>query len=160
NPFWTLFAPSNEEDPRGLVGEVSTALGLPELAIGGALIDGEYLASRVRRYLVQHPYIRTLTINAFNPGRAVVLGEMLLDLQKESAFAQLCYDIRLFVPDPEAPGVGEELAALLKTEGGTSAREADAFSTPSTNHLYPKLRVAVRSTADFRGAPDCHSAHL
>lgn len=22
NPFWTLFAPSNEEDPRGLVGEV------------------------------------------------------------------------------------------------------------------------------------------
>ena len=110
NPFWTLFAASNEEDPRGLVGEVCSALGLPEPAIGGALIDGAYLASRVRRYLVQHPYVRTLTINAFNPGRAGVLGDMLLELQKEPAFADLRYDIRLFVPDPDAPGVGEEIA--------------------------------------------------
>ena len=160
NPFWTLFAPSNEEDPRGLVGEVCSALGLPEPAIGGALIDGSYLASRVRRYLVQHPYVRTLTINAFNAGRAAVLAEMLLDLQKDPVFAQLRYNIRLFVPDADAPGVGEEIAALLTTEGGTTAREADAFSTPSESHLYPKLRVAVRSTNDFRTAPDAHGAHL
>jgi hypothetical protein len=160
NPFWTLFAPSNEEDPRGLVGEVCTALGLPEPAIGGALIDGAYLASRVRRYLVQHPYVRTLTINAFNAGRAAVLGEMLLELQKDPVFAQLRYDIRLFVPDADASGVGEAIAALLTTEGGTTAREADAFSTPADSHLYPKLRVAVRSTKDFRADPDAHSAHL
>ncbi|UQA57109.1 methylation-associated defense system ATP-binding protein MAD8 [Polyangium aurulentum] len=160
NPFWTLFAPSNEEDPRGLVGEVCTALGLPEPAIGGALIDGAYLASRVRRYLVQHPYVRTLTINAFNAGRAAVLGEMLLELQKDPVFAQLRYDIRLFVPDPDAPGVGEEIAALLTTDGGTTAREADAFSTPAENHLHPKLRVAVRSTQDFRTNPEGHAAHL
>jgi DNA phosphorothioation-dependent restriction protein DptH len=160
NPFWTLFAPSNEEDPRGLVGEVCTALGLPEPAIGGALIDGAYLASRVRRYLVQHPYVRTLTINAFNPGRAGVLGDMLLELQKEPAFADLRYDIRLFVPDPDAPGVGEEIAALLTTDGGTAAREADAFSVPAETHLHPKLRLAVRSTSDFRTSPDTHAAHL
>lgn len=160
NPFWTLFAPSNEEDPRGLVGEVCTALGLPEPAIGGALIDGAYLASRVRRYLVQHPYVRTLTINAFNPGRAGVLGDMLLELQREPAFADLRYDIRLFVPDPDAAGVGEEIAALLTTDGGTSAREADAFSIPSTTHLYPKLRFAVRATKDFRNSPETHAAHL
>jgi DNA phosphorothioation-dependent restriction protein DptH len=160
NPFWTLFAPSNEEDPRGLVGEVCSALGLPEPAIGGALIDGPYLASRVRRYLVQHPYVRTLTINAFNPGRASVLGDMLLDLQKESAFADLRYDIRLFVPDPDAPGVGEEIAALLTTDGGTAAREADAFSIPAETHLHPKLRFAVRATKDFRTSPEAHAAHL
>jgi len=159
NPFWTLFAPSNEEDPRGLVGEVCNALGLPEPAIGGALIDGAYLASRVRRYLVQHPYVRTLTINAFNPGRAAVLGEMLLELQKDPVFAELRYDIRLFVPEPDASGVGEELTALLSPEG-TTAHEADAFSTPAASHLYPKLRVAIRSTKDFRAAPDAHSAHL
>jgi hypothetical protein len=159
-PFWTLFAPSNEEDPRGLVGEVCSALGLPEPAIGGALIDGEYLASRVRRYLVQHPYVRTLTINAFNPGRAGVLGDMLLELQKEAAFANLRYDIRLFVPDPDAPGVGEEIAALLTTDGGTAAREADAFSIPAETHLHPKLRFAVRATKDFRTSPETHAAHL
>lgn len=160
NPFWTLFAPSNEEDPRGLVGEVCSALGLPEPAIGGALIDGAYLASRVRRYLVQHPYIRTLTINAFNPGRAGVLGDMLLELQKESAFADLRYDLRLFVPDPDAPGVGEEIAALLTTDGVTVAREADAFSIPAETHLFPKLRFAVRATKDFRTSPETHAAHL
>lgn len=160
NPFWTLFAPSNEEDPRGLVGEVCSALGLPEPAIGGALIDGKYLASRVRRYLVQHPYVRTLTINAFNPGRAGVLGDMLLELQKESAFADLRYDIRLFVPDPDAPGVGDEIAALLTPDGGTNTREADAFSIPAETHLHPKLRFAVRSTKDFRISPDTHAAHL
>ncbi len=160
NPFWTLFAPSNEEDPRGLVGEVCSSLGLPEPAIGGALIDGAYLASRVRRYLVQHPYVRTLTINAFNPGRAGVLGDMLLELQKEPAFADLRYDIRLFVPDPDAPGVGEEIAALLRADGGTSAREADAFSVPAETHLYPKLRFAVRATKDFRSTPETHAAHL
>jgi len=160
NPFWTMFAPSNEEDPRGLVGEVCSALSLPEPAIGGALIDGAYLASRVRRYLVQHPYVRTLTINAFNPGRAGVLGDMLLELQKESAFADLRYDLRLFVPDPDAPGVGEEIAALLTTDGGTTAREADAFSIPAKTHLYPKLRFAVRATKDFRASPDTHAAHL
>jgi hypothetical protein len=160
NPFWTMFAPSNEEDPRGLVGEVCSALGLPEPAIGGALIDGAYLASRVRRYLVQHPYVRTLTINAFNPGRAGVLGDMLLELQKESAFADLRYDLRLFVPDPDAPGVGEEIATLLTTDGGTAAREADAFSIPARTHLHPKLRFAVRATKDFRTSPDTHAAHL
>jgi DNA phosphorothioation-dependent restriction protein DptH len=160
HPFWTLFAPSSEKDPRGLIGEVCTALGLPEPAIGGALIDGAYLASRAQRYLVQHPYVRTLTINAFNPGRAAILGEMLLELQKDPVFADLRYDLRLFVPDPDAPGVGEELAALLATDGGTTAREADAFSTPAANHIYPKLRVAVRATSDFRKSPETHSAHL
>ena len=160
NPFWTLFAASNEVDPRGLIGEVCSALALPEPAIGGALIDGAYLASRVRRYLVQHPYVRTLTINAFNPGRAGVLGDMLLELQKESAFADLRYDIRLFVPDPDAPGVGEGIATLLTTDGGTAAREADAFSTPAETHLHPKLRLAVRAAKDFRSSPETHAAHL
>ena len=160
NPFWTLFAASNEEDPRGLIGEVCSALALPEPAIGGALIDGAYLASRVRRYLVQHPYVRTLTINAFNPGRAGVLGDMLLELQKESAFADLRYDIRLFVPDPDAPGVGEGIATLLTTDGGTAAREADAFSAPAETHLHPKLRLAVRAAKDFRSSPETHAAHL
>ena len=109
---------------------------------------------------MQHPYVRTLTINAFNPGRAGALGDMLLELQKESAFADLRYDIRLFVPDPDGPGVGEEIAALLTSEGGTAAREADAFSIPAETHLHPKLRLGVRATKDFRISPETHAAHL
>ena len=72
HPYWTLYAPSSEEDPRGLVGTICAALGLPEPGIGGAMINGAYLAARVQRYLLQHPYVQTLAINAFNPGRASV----------------------------------------------------------------------------------------
>jgi hypothetical protein len=160
NQFWSLYAPAHETDPRGLVGEVCAATGLPEPAIGGALIDGAYLASRVQRYLAQHPYVRTLVVNAFNAGRATVLADMLLELQRRPAFADLRYDIRLFVPDPDTPGVGEALVSLLSPESGSAAREADAFVTPTESHLRPKLRLAIRATSEFRDAPEQHGAHI
>ena len=160
SPHWTLYAPANEPDPRGLLGEVCTALGLPEPAIGGAAIDGEALAARVQRYLVQHPYITTLVINAFNPGRAGVLADMLLGLQRQSVFEDIRYDVRLFVPDADAPGVGDGLADLLSPSGSQSGREADAFATPSGDHLHPKLALGVRSTSDFRANPERFAAHL
>lgn len=159
-PHWTLYAPAHEPDPRGLLGEVCAAFGLPEPGIGGAVIDGEALAARVQRYLVQHPYISTLAINAFNPGRAGVLAEMLLALQSQPVFEDIRYDVRLFVPDVDAPVVGEGLAELLSPSGSLSGREADAFATPSGDHLRPKLALAVRSTADFRAEPERFSAHL
>jgi DNA phosphorothioation-dependent restriction protein DptH len=159
-PHWTLYAPAHEPDPRGLLGEVCAAFGLPEPGIGGAVIDGEALAARVQRYLVQHPYISTLAINAFNPGRAGVLAEMLLALQSQPVFEDIRYDVRLFVPDADAPVVGEGLAELLSPSGSLSGREADAFATPSGDHLRPKLALAVRSTADFRAEPERFSAHL
>ncbi len=160
HPFWSLYAPVHEENPRGLVGEVCNGFGLPEPAIGGAAIDGAYLAMRVQRYLVQHPYVRTLVINAFNAGRAGVLAEMLLELQKQPAFVNLRYDVRLFVPDPDAPNVGEALSTLFSPTANVTAKEAGAFSTPTGSHLHPKLAVAVRPTREFRDNPTRHAAHL
>ncbi|MGB3790952.1 MAG: hypothetical protein WA949_23305, partial [Phormidesmis sp.] len=158
--LWTLYASTQEVDPRGLVGEVCTAFKLEETGIGGATIDGTYLASRLKRYLLQHPYIRTLTLNVFNPGRGAVLTETLLELQKCKEFADLSYDVRLFVPDPDAIGVGGDLFNLLLPTSSVSVKEADAFSTPSSNHLYPKLSLAVRSTQEFQSTPSEHLAHL
>ena len=160
NPFWSLYAATDEKDPRGLIGEVCAALGLPEPAIGGAAIDSAYLAARVQRYLVQHPYVETLTINAFNAGRAGALAEVLLALQRHPEFADLRYDIRLFVLDPASPSTGEALLDLLSPGSGTNAKEADAFSTPTDSHLHPKLRLAIRAIKEFRDAPDLHAAHL
>jgi len=159
-PHWTLYAPAHEPDPRGLIGEVCAAFGLPEPGIGGAAIDGASLATRVQRYLVQHPYISTLIINAFNPGRAGVLAQMLLALQRQPVFADIRYDLRLFVPDADAPGVGEGLAELLSPSGSLTGPQADAFATPSGDHLHPKLALGVRSTMDFRANPERFSAHL
>ncbi|MEA2562106.1 MAG: phosphorothioation-dependent restriction protein DptH [Acidobacteriota bacterium] len=157
HPFWALYAPATEEDPRGLLGDVCAALGLSEPAIGGAIITGEVLASRVERYLLQHPYVRTLTVNAFNPGRATVLADALTALQRQEAFRDLRYDLRLFVPDPDAPGVGEAIASLLSGEGSLAG---EAFSIPSGSHVFPKLIVAIRSTRDFRATPMRYRAHL
>ncbi|HSP14492.1 MAG TPA: ATP-binding protein [Thermoanaerobaculia bacterium] len=157
HPFWALYAPATEEDPRGLVGDVCAALGLPEPSIGGAIITGDILASRIERYLLQHPYVRTLTINAFNPGRATVLADSLTALQRQEAFRDLRYDLRLFVPDPDAPGVGDAITSLLADEGTLAG---EAFSIPSGNHVFPKLTVAIRSTRDFRAAPARYRAHL
>lgn len=157
HPFWALYAPATEEDPRGLLGDVCAALGLSEPSIGGATITGDVLASRVERYLVQHPYVRTLVINAFNPGRATVLADALTALQRQEVFRDLRYDLRLFVPDPDAPGVGEAITSLLSGEG---ALASEAFSIPSGSHVFPKLAVAIRSTQDFRAAPGRHRAHL
>lgn len=159
-PFWSLYAASDEDDPRGLVGEVCSVLGLPEPAIGGSLIDSGYLAARVQRYLIQHPYIRTLTINAFNAGRAAVLADMLVGMQKLPEFTDLRYDLRLFVLDPDIPNIGDALNELLSPDSSVSCREADAFSTPTESHLHPKLRLAIRSMDEFRKDPESNSAHL
>lgn len=160
NPFWSLYAAADEKDPRGLIGEVCAALAVPEPAIGGAAIDSAYMAARVLRYLIQHPYVSTLTINAFNAGRATALAEVLLALQRRTEFGDLRYDVRLFVADPAAPTTGEALLELLAPDSGTSAKEADAFSTPTESHLHPKLRLAIRSIKEFRDDPDSHAAHL
>lgn len=158
-PFWSVYAAADEPDPRGLVGELCATFGLSEPSIGGSTIDGAYLTSRVVRYLLQHPYVRTLTVNAFNAGRAGALADVLLALQRQPEFADLHYDVKLFVPDPAAPGTGDALLGLLTPDSGAGAKEADAFSTPDSP-LHPKLRLAIRSLQEFRDDPQAHAAHL
>lgn len=157
HPFWSLYAPATEQDPRGLLGEICAALGVAEPAISGAAITGEILADRIERYLVQHPYVSTLSINVFNPGRAQLLADALTFLQKGHTFTELRYDIRLFVSDPEAPGVGEAVEQLLSPSG---VDRIDAFSTSSGSHLFPKLNLAIHSIDHFRSSPDVYQAHL
>jgi DNA phosphorothioation-dependent restriction protein DptH len=160
NPFWSLYAPPSEEDIRGLLGEVCTLLGLPEPAISGESISAEVLEKRIARYLVQHPYVRTLNINAFNPGRAEVIAQTLLRLQKQEAFSDLHYDLRLFVPDPATPSVGEAVEALLTPSAASGAEGADIFALPGNSHLFPKLSLAIHKLTDFAAKPHAYRAHL
>ncbi len=159
-PFWSLYAPPGEADTHGLLGELCSALGLPEPSMSGETITPEVLAKRVSRYLVQHPYIRTLNINAFNPGHATMLAQVLLLLQKEEIFASLRYDLRLFVPDPSAPRVGEALEVLLTPNTSSSTEISDAFSIPGRSHLFPKLSLAVHALEAFYASPQAYRAHV
>ncbi len=160
HPFWAVYASSTEGDPRGLVAELCTAMGLPEPNIGSFTLNGHFLADRVRRYLVQHPYVHTLVLNCFNSGRGRLLADMLLELQREPDFRDLRYNLRLFVTDPDAPGAGEDLSELISPSSTLTVVEADAFATPTGNHLAPKLTFAVRDTADFRNKASDFPAHL
>jgi len=160
HPLWTVYGTASEVDPRGLIAELCTALGLPEPNVGSFSLDGSFLADRVRRYLVQHPYIQTLELNCFNAGRGSLLKDMLLELQKEADFCDLRYDLRLFVPDPDAPGCGDDLAELISPSSTLTAAEADAFATPTGNHLAPKLTFSVRDVAEFRTSASEFPAHL
>lgn len=160
NPFWSLYAAPTEEDTRGLLGEMCTLLGLAEPAMSGTAITAEVLAGRISRYLVQHPYIRTLSINAFNPGRAALLAEAILQLQKQESFAQLRYDLRLFVPDPAGPRVGEAIEVLLSPDAALHSDTIDAFVLPNRSHLFPKLSLAVHPLHAFYDQPEQYRAHL
>jgi hypothetical protein len=160
HPFWTVYVSSTEGDLRGLVAELCTALGLPEPNIGSFTLNGRFLADRTRRYLVQHPYVHTLILNCFNAGRGRLLADMLLELQKEPDFRDLRYNLRLFVPDPDAPGAGGDLSELISPSSTLTVVEADAFATPTGNHLSPKLTFSVRDIADFRNKAADFPAHL
>ena len=159
-PFWSLYAAPTEEDTRGLLGEICALLGLPEPAISGDAITADVLVVRISRYLIQHPYIRTLSINAFNPGRATVLAEAIAKLQKIDSLAQLRYDIRLFVPDPTMPHVGDALEALLSPDATINTDTIETFATPGRSHLFPKLSLAIHPLAAFHDQPSLYRAHL
>lgn len=158
-PGWTLCTLATERDPRGLLAELCLTLGLPE-PVGEDGVRAEELSRRMRRYLIQHPYIDTLIINAFNAGQAGVLARALVGLQKNEELEHLRYDVRLFVDDPLAPGVGTALAALLMPSDRATDQAAEAFSLPTGETLRPKLAFSVRPTAAFRDHPQEHRAHL
>ena len=85
------------------------------LASVDRLLMETIVSSRIQRYLLQHPYITTLTLNVFNPGRANLISDALLCLQSKKEFADLRYDIRLFSQNPEIIDTGESLFELIIT---------------------------------------------
>jgi len=82
NAFWALYAPTTEENSRGLMAEICSALGLAEPSATGADISGKVIADKIERYLSQHPYVRELSLNVFNPGAGSVIADALLSLQQ------------------------------------------------------------------------------
>jgi hypothetical protein len=159
NAFWALYAPTTEVSARGLLAEVCSALGLAEPAAAGADISGKVLADKLERYLSQHPYVRELSLNAFNPGGAALVADALLSLQQKREHADLRYDVRLFSPDPDSPVVGEALESLVRPEA-TVNEAADAFATSTGSHLFSKLKLAKHGLAEFRTTAKAFPAHV
>ncbi|WP_440950708.1 methylation-associated defense system ATP-binding protein MAD8 [Methanosphaerula subterraneus] len=159
--FWAVYGAPDEPDPRGLFASLCAHLEMPEPAYSGTLIDGAYLASRIKRYILQHPYISTLTVNVFNPGKGGLLAGALCELQKEKELSDLRYDIRMYALDPAAAEVGESLFDLQSPPPGSTLSDvADDFSAPMETHLRTKLALAVKGVEEFSTQLDRRTAHL
>ncbi len=159
NAFWALYAPTTEDNSRGLMAEICAALGLPEPFSAGTDISGRVIANKIERYLSQHPYVRELSLNIFNPGAGSLISDALLSLQQKPEHADLRYDIRLFASDPDAPVLGEALESM-GLPGPTVNEAADAFAISTGSHLFSKLNLAKHALSEFHVNPKRFTAHI
>lgn len=159
NAFWALYAPATEGNSRGLMAEICSALGLAEPSGAGADISGKVIADKIERYLSQHPYVRELSLNIFNPGAGSVIADALLSLQQRREYADLRYDIRLFTADPDSPVLGEALETMARP-GATVNEAADAFATSTGSHLFSKLNLARHALNEFHANAKEFPAHI
>jgi len=159
NAFWALYAPTTEANSRGLMAEICSSLGLSEPSVAGTDLSGKVIADKIERYLSQHPYVRELSLNIFNPGAGSVIAEALASLQQKREHADLRYDIRLFSSDPDSPVFGEMLESMVRP--GASANDAaDAFSTSTGSHLFSKLNLAKHALDEFHANSKQFQAHI
>lgn len=113
----------------------------------------------LKNYISQHPYTDCLVINIFNAGDAIAFSNALVELEADDTHKQLRYEIRLFKGDNSIIDQGEGLKNLLNPEFNVS-EEAEAFSQPSSNRLFPKLRFSINSIREFLVNPADFSAHI
>lgn len=159
NAFWALYAPTTEENSRGLMAEICSALGLAEPSAAGADISGRIIADKIERYLSQHPYVRELSLNIFNPGAGSVIADALLSLQQKREYADLRYDVRLFTSDPDSPVLGEAIESMVHP-GATMKEASEAFAISTGSHLFSKMNLAKHALSEFHKNAKDFPAHI
>ncbi len=164
-PFWSLYVREDARDGWSLRSRVLRLLGIGRQSASIAVavgLDPTTLAQKLLRYLVQHPYVSALKINAFNPGDAGLMVDAILAVERERSRADLPmlrYELRLFSRHSDEDVVGQAIEELLNPERQVSA-EADAFTVASRNHLFPKLRFSRNRMDDFLRQPERFEAHI
>ncbi|MBN2006292.1 MAG: hypothetical protein JXA21_23260 [Anaerolineae bacterium] len=164
-PFWGLYIREDVRDGWALRARVLHALGIGRRsvdAVAVGTVDETMVTQKLLRYLVQHPYVRTLKINVFNPGDAGLVVDAILSVEKQRNARRLTplrYELRLFARSGRLDDMGEAVEELLNPERQVSA-EADAFTIPSQNHLFPKLRFSRNRLEDYLQAPERYEAHI
>ncbi|MCM7168349.1 methylation-associated defense system ATP-binding protein MAD8 [Enterobacter quasiroggenkampii] len=158
HPFWSILSSAKEKEPQALIDKIKTVFGIKNDYQQVGKQNSAFLATKVERYLIQHPYVNCLSINVFNAGSAGAVAGMLLALRKKAELKHICFDIRLFVTDPYATEVGSDLFKLINS-GEDSEIENQLFHS-TENHLQPKLSISLRATSEFEQSPDEFQSHL
>lgn len=113
----------------------------------------------LKNFLIQHPYTDTLIINLFNVGDAEVFADAFVDVSKYPEYYNTKFEVRIFVGQESLIEHGLALKALLNPETNIS-EEAELFSQPSKNRLFPKLRFSINNINDFVQNPEIYNAHI
>lgn len=122
-------------------------------------ISQKLVVRHIKNYLAQHPYTDKLIINLINAGDAGVFADSLVELERETSFQNIKYEVRIFKGDDKIIEHGEALRTLINPDPNIS-EEAEAFSQPSANRLFPKMRFSINSISDYLKSPSQYSSHL
>lgn len=161
---WSLYLREDTADTQMLRARIERLLGQSRTASGADLHVAKGLARNLRRYLVQHPYVKTLKINMFNPGDAGTLVNAIVDVEKE-LFQQygrtggLRYVINLFGESDRLEAIGSALDELQNPERQVS-EEVDAFTQVGANPLFPKLVFSRNHIDEFLRRQEQFQAHV
>lgn len=122
-------------------------------------ISQKLVVRHIRNYLAQHPYTDKLIINLINAGDASVFASAFVELEKDKAFKDVKYEVRIFKGQDKIIEHGESLKVLINPESNVT-EEAEAFSQPSKNRLFPKLRFSINNISDYIKSPANFTSHL
>lgn len=122
-------------------------------------ISQKMVVRHIKNYLLQHPYADKLILNLINAGDAGIFANALVELEKDAAFKDISYEVRIFKGDDRIIEHGEALRTLINPESNIS-EEAEAFSQPSRNRLFPKLRFSINLLQDYLKHPSKFTSHI
>lgn len=113
----------------------------------------------IKNFLIQHPYTDKLIINLFNVGDGEVFADALIQISKIKEYIDTKFEIRIFVGEDALIENGLALKELINPET-TITEEAELFSQPSKNRLFPKLRYSINKIEDYIQNPAKYDSHL
>lgn len=122
-------------------------------------ISQKLIIRHIKNYLIQHPYVDKMIINLINAGDAGIFADALVELEKDPLMKSINYEICLFKGIDQIIEHGEGFRNLLNPEFNIS-EEAESFSQPSKNRLFPKLRFSINRIDDYLKTPSKYIANL
>lgn len=122
-------------------------------------ISKNLVVRHLKNYLIQHPYTETLIINLFNVGDARTFADSFVELNKYSEYVNTKFEIRIFIGQESIIEHGLALKQLINPETNIT-EEAELFSQPSKNRLFPKLRFSINNINMFIENPLLFNSHI
>ena len=164
---WGLYLPSSNERAKGSLTSINRQLrhyfreqfNISKENYVESDISLNLIVRHIRNYIIQHPYTDKLIINLFNAGDASLFADSLVELEKDRNLKNIKYEIRVFRGDDRIIEHGESIKNLINPEVNIT-EEAEAFSQPSKNRLFPKLRFSINNIFDYLNSPSKYISHI